>query len=192
MNKDDVANLLFPKSKGIDTHCWGSVKAVNEDGSYQVSMNSSEITTRCAAGCTARVGDRVLVCRMANGRCVVIAKKKIVEQKVLWTGELLMSLNQEVPLSEPISEQPNGIVLVWSFYDGSSSANSDWCYHFVPKFAVINSITSGGGIHVQLGNSTWSSLCQKYVYVHDEKLKGNDANKTGNASSFVLRYVLGV
>lgn len=189
-NYDQLASIMnIGPQKQKDSFAWGVVTRV-EQSSFVVSVAGQSVSaSKC---CFAIVGD-VVALECMNGKYRAIARKgRNGEQKVLWTGELLMSLNQEAELSEPVSIQPNGIVLVWSFYDGSSSANSDWCYHFVPKFAVVNSITSGGGIHVQLGNSTWSSLCQKYVYVHDEKLKGNDVNKTGNASSFVLRYVLGI
>lgn len=74
MNTDQVTDVFLPESNAADSHIWGSVKAVNSDGSYQVQLNTSSVTTRCAAGCTAGVGDRVLVCIMANGRCVAVSR----------------------------------------------------------------------------------------------------------------------
>ena len=74
MSIEQWSDLMFPESGGNDAHTWGSVKAVNDDGSYQVQLNTSSVTTRCAAGCTAGVGDRVLVCIMANGRCVAVSR----------------------------------------------------------------------------------------------------------------------
>lgn len=62
------------ENQRADEHTWGSVKSINSDGSYQVQLNTSSVTTRCAAGCTAGVGDRVLVCIMANGRCVAVSR----------------------------------------------------------------------------------------------------------------------
>ena len=74
MSIEQWSDLMFPEAEGKDAHLWGSVKAVNSDGSYEVQLNKSNVTTRCAAGCTAGVGDRVLVCIMANGRCVAVAR----------------------------------------------------------------------------------------------------------------------
>lgn len=74
MSIEKWSDLMFPEGVGRDAHLWGSVKSVNSDGSYEVQLNTSSVTARCAAGCTANVGDRVLVCIMANGRCVAIAR----------------------------------------------------------------------------------------------------------------------
>lgn len=74
MSIEQWSDLMFPETGGTDAHLWGSVKSVNADGSYEVQLNASSVTTRCAAGCNASVGDRVLVCIMANGRCAAISK----------------------------------------------------------------------------------------------------------------------
>ena len=74
MNQDVIANLLFPERQSSDTHAFGIVRRVNTDGSYQVQLNSSSVTTRCTACCEAGVGNRVLVLIMRNGRCAAIAK----------------------------------------------------------------------------------------------------------------------
>lgn len=93
MSVEQWAELLFPEvgaSRG-DSHVWGNVKAVNEDGSYQVQLNASAVTTRCANCCAASVGDRVLVCVMANGRCAATAvlgggsgDRVVAEGEVAW------------------------------------------------------------------------------------------------------------
>ena len=74
MNQDVIANLLFPEKPSGDTHTFGIVREVNADGSYQVQLNSSSVTTRCTACCEAGVGNRVLVLIMRSGHCVAIAK----------------------------------------------------------------------------------------------------------------------
>lgn len=74
MNQDVIANLFFPERQVGDTHAFGIVRELNADGSYQVQLNSSNVTTRCAACCEAGVGSRVLVLIMRNGRCAAIAK----------------------------------------------------------------------------------------------------------------------
>lgn len=51
----------------------GLVAAVNEDGSYQVRLNRSDVTTRCAPFCDAAEGDVVLVVILTDGRCDALA-----------------------------------------------------------------------------------------------------------------------
>lgn len=74
---DDVADALgFGSAAEADAHMNGLVKSVNADGSLQVAFNDSGTTARCAklASVSASAGSRVLVLRMANGRCVVLGK----------------------------------------------------------------------------------------------------------------------
>ncbi len=72
---DDVAAMMLPRNKAREFHCWGVVESVNADGSYQVQLNDSSVTTRCAACVSAAAGSRVLVLVMANGQCVALAKR---------------------------------------------------------------------------------------------------------------------
>lgn len=74
MNIDDIAGALLPEQRPAGSHVYGSVKAVNPDGSYEVQLNASSVTTRCVACHAASVGDRVLVVIKANGRCDVIGR----------------------------------------------------------------------------------------------------------------------
>lgn len=75
LTRDRVEKAMSSyKNNKVDVHTTGLVKSINADGSYQVQLNASSTTTRCAAGCTAGVGDRVLVCIMANGRCVAVGR----------------------------------------------------------------------------------------------------------------------
>lgn len=75
-NLDDVAKALgFDKQRETEVHMWGLVSSVNKDGSYQVSLNDSNVTTRCARCVEADAGDRVLVLKMRNGSTVALAKK---------------------------------------------------------------------------------------------------------------------
>lgn len=72
---DDVAAMMLPRGHTREFHCWGVVDSINTDGSYQVRLNDSSVTTRCAACASAAVGSRVLVLVMANGQCVALAKR---------------------------------------------------------------------------------------------------------------------
>ena len=118
--------------------------------------------------------------------------------KVLWSGVMYMQAEQTATLSEAVSAQPNGVVLVWSFYstDTYDYVNSNFMFTFVPKHFAMSH--SSNGINC-------SGLCTdghmwKYVYIQDTAIKGyktNDVvNTTGGvtmkSNNYVLRYVLGV
>lgn len=74
MSVEKWSDLLFPGGGGRDSHVYGSVESVNPDGSYEVRLNASGVTARCAACCTASAGDRVLVVVKADGKCAAIGR----------------------------------------------------------------------------------------------------------------------
>lgn len=106
-----------------------------------------------------------------------------------------MDSDQTVTLAEPISAQPRGIVLAWSFYNRSTGAAEDynWKYTFVPKSHAL-----GYGV----GDSWFNEgkLVTKYVYVNDGKIVGNSSNVaydtyaglSRDSGLSALRYVIGV
>lgn len=118
--------------------------------------------------------------------------------KILWTGSFYMSEAHEANLSEPISKQRNGIVLVWSAYTNGSPQNYDFVYHYVPKYHI--SIGANQGVDFWL--STPNIVGQKYLYISDSKIKGyttNDETRTAAGTNismqndyWVLRAVIGV
>lgn len=122
----------------------------------------------------------------------------IKEQKILWENFYYMNGSQSIVLNEKVSEQTNGIVLVWSGYKDGEPQNYNFNHFFIPKSFVnekggygTTMIMSGGGFDV---------LGCKYVYISDDRITGNDTNTlnstkngiTFNNKSFVLRYVIGV
>lgn len=120
-------------------------------------------------------------------------------QKILWTGGAYMNANQRADLSEPISQQKNGIVLIFSDYDISASTptNTGFYNFFVPKTYV--ELANGCGINFNM-NGMWDNAV-KYLYVNDTHIQGNEWNDdtnmviggiTYNAKKVVLRYVIGV
>lgn len=74
MSVEKWSDLLFSGAAGRDSHVYGSVESVNADGSYEVRLNASGVTARCAACCTASAGDRVLVVVKADGKCAAIGR----------------------------------------------------------------------------------------------------------------------
>ena len=125
--------------------------------------------------------------------------RNILDQNILWEGAWFMNGAQIADLSEKVSEQPHGIVLVFSEYaDGEAK---DWNYscHFVPKEFV--SLCSGKGSSFFLNNSKLGLVGTKYLYIWDDHITGNNANEeTGTGASgikytnnrWVLRAVIGV
>lgn len=69
-----LADTLYPKPEPKNGTAYGTVETINADGSYQVKLNASATTTRCAKLCDASVGDRVLVLIQANGHCAAIGR----------------------------------------------------------------------------------------------------------------------
>lgn len=116
------------------------------------------------------------------------------EEKVLWSGVWYMNASQTASLSESISSQIHGIVLVWTSYDASTGEafNADISYTFIPKSQISLSGFSSNGVDCQVGNYGYNSLCTKYVYISDTSITGHSSNDGDRTSKFVLRYVLGV
>lgn len=117
--------------------------------------------------------------------------------KVLWSGNYYMTAGHTVNFSDTISNQANGAIFVWSAYENSTAKNFDFNYFFVPKTHVANH--NGTGVDMLLSNSDMTKMGHKYLYVHDDKANGHEAN--GNITTvsgiewknnyYVLRYVLG-
>ena len=120
-------------------------------------------------------------------------------QKVLWEGGKYMTADHQANLSEPVSQQDNGIVLVFSTYQDGAAIDANFNHFFVPKKFV--EIMPGYGNAFQMNTVNFNTVGAKYLYIHDTYIKGNDNNSlSGTATSgivfnnamYVLRYVLGV
>lgn len=123
------------------------------------------------------------------------------EPKILWGGDLTsgmyMTAGHTANLTEAVSLQRHGIVLVFSAYESSSDTNYSWQCFFVPKQLVA---LSTSGHTFTLGRGKFSRTGTKYLYIYDTYIKGHDDNNlTGTSNGityannkFVLRYVIGV
>lgn len=118
---------------------------------------------------------------------------------VLWKGGWYMTAEHTATLSEPISRQKNGIVLVFSEYVNGSATNSSFHDRFIPKKRVT--LHPGIADCIQLSTSNLAYFATKYLYIYDDKIVGHDNNMlvgtgstgiTYNNQRFVLRYVIGV
>lgn len=120
---------------------------------------------------------------------------------VLWSGAYYMKDTHIITLSQPISLQPNGIVLVFSYYNATEGAAEDVQFKefFVPKTIVASK--PGKGHCFDMSSYKYTACCTKYLYISDSQIKGHADNVakgtaatgiTYNNTYYVLRYVLGV
>lgn len=153
---------------------------------------------RNSIGTTVLYGNRVNITSRTG---VYVDGCRVAANQVLWSGAgWYMSDAQTCTLSSPISEQANGIVLVWSEYTDGAAVNSNFNTYFVPKYQV--GTHSGKGVAQIVLNGSFNLIASKYLYISDTSIigySGNNADEatknTGIISSpkkFVLRYVIGV
>lgn len=121
------------------------------------------------------------------------SKQDKIIQKVLWSGIRYMTADHTITLSEPISQQTSGIVLIFSAYDSGAKPYHFHCF-FVPKQFV--SLYNSRGMYFSLVDFDPANDARKYLYITDTTIQGN-ANNGGvhynlNNSKFVLREVIGV
>lgn len=117
---------------------------------------------------------------------------------LLWSGGYYMTATHIIDLTEAISKQRNGIVLVFSAYEDGSSQNHHFECKFIPKYIV--GAHPGVGYNFELSTSDFSYVGTKYLYISDGKIAGHaNNNLTGTKNGvtyannhWVLRYVIGV
>lgn len=112
---------------------------------------------------------------------------------------MYMTEGHTVTLSEPVSKQKNGIVLVFSEYYDGAVANASFHCRYIPKMMV--SKHNGSAQCIQLSTSNLAYFATKYLYISDDKITGHANNSltitgtcgiTATNNRFVLRYVIGV
>ena len=111
-----------------------------------------------------------------------------------------MDETQIVYFEEKLSEQQNGVILVWSYYDKGVVQNWSWNFTVIPKAFIADNTSVSGMSTFMVNNATFGSVAVKYLYIYDDRIKGNENNrKTGTGTSaikyannkFVLRWVYG-
>jgi hypothetical protein len=120
------------------------------------------------------------------------------DQKILWSGAWVMNADHSLTLSEKVSDQPNGIVLVFSRYANGAAEDSNYNHFFVSKKHIAQHNGSGSAFFMTAVN--FSYICAKYLYISNDRITGNANNSltgTNNGVTFannayVLRYVIGV
>lgn len=119
--------------------------------------------------------------------------------KVLWSGTWYMTAGHIAELSEKISDQVNGIVIVFSRIGDGVAQNDNFASFFVPKYVVAQHPNLG--MNFFMAHSSFEYCGAKYLYIGDTQIKGHaNNNLTGTGATgikyennrFIMRYVLGV
>lgn len=117
--------------------------------------------------------------------------------KVLWSGEMYVTTSQTATLSEAVSAQPNGIVLLWSRYQDGAARDWEFSTFFVPKQFVA----SFPSCEFFCGHRASGRPMNKIIRISDTSITGassdNGSSVTVNGENFyndynVLRAVIGV
>ena len=191
-------NITFPTGRygayGINTNgdkvsafetCTARNEVLVGYGNYKNSLGSTNIC-----------GHQV---RFYHNDGIYINGRKYGENKVLWSGAYYMNASHTATLSQPISEQPNGIIIVFSLYRNGAAEDASVCSFFVSK-KEVELMPDAGHTFFCLINSGFSVMGAKYLNISDTQITGNNTNSTNGTSnnitfnnkSFVLRYVIGV
>lgn len=119
-------------------------------------------------------------------------------QKVLWSGAVFLNSGQTISLSEKISDQKSGVMIIFSRYD-QYARNYGWQASYISKYIVEEFPATGGGSAGDPGgwttsliNASGTVIGNKYYYVSDDKIIGTDSNAENNNRQWVFRYVIGV
>lgn len=189
---------------------------VSTDYQYDVRMTLTDWFGASASYQVTLPSGAVLLDFLANGKGLAIGKVADKEGldfgddwpihmptgKILWQGAKFMNHEQTITLSEPISKQVNGIVLIFSLYRDGAAADASITSHFLPKKQVeLFGNGSIGHTFLMAINGGLSVFGAKYLYFTDTTIAGYQNNEsagtaasgiTFNNASFVLRYVIGV
>lgn len=120
------------------------------------------------------------------------------EEKVLWSGNLLMDEAERAELTDLVTNQQNGIVLVFSRTENGTAEDNNFQHYFIPKVFIDQ--YRGYGNTFLLATSKFGVIATKYLYVNDAYITGHADNDfagttngvTFNNAGFCLRYVVGV
>lgn len=136
---------------------------------------------------------------IAGAKAVSVLNERMKTQNILWQGEYYMAASHTANLNQPISEQKNGVVLVFSAYRNGTSQDYDFNSFFVPKKLIELKSQHPHAFLMARGN--FDDIACKYLYIYDNRIVGTDMNTlrgTGtsgikyNNEYYVLRYALGV
>lgn len=170
----------------------------DEDWKYETIISPTEIT--CKESYAPPDSSGMGVCNStvysSNGITFYNGVKIDGLTKLLWEGADYMNGTQTALLDEKVSDQLNGIALVWSHYNISThqASNSDVHVQFISKWCV-GEMNGAGHAFIDPYRRI-----DKYFYVYNDKIVGSNINGTSGTEggisydnrNCVLRAVLGV
>lgn len=178
-----LINLPFTSSSG-------SIEVIREGDSNQVR----QVITKCSTN--REIWERLYYSNKFQSTQLIYRGGN----RVLWSGGYYMTAGHKIALSQKISEQEHGIVLVFSRLSGGSVQDYHFNHFFVSKdFVKLHA--GAGSSFIMTTDGNFSVMACKYLYIHDDLISGNDVNNasatgtsgiTYNNAGFVLRYVIGV
>jgi hypothetical protein len=190
-------NVAFANNKSIN-----GIKTNGAEVSIFEPCNADNSTVLNYSGFADRDRDTAIfgnTIKLISNNPVEINGKNYGENRVLWSGVSHMNGNQSITLNEAVSEQTNGIVLVFSLYRNNAAEDVSINTAFISKQQVA---LLSGAPHsfFMLVNAGFSILGAKYLYIDDNTIRGHEGNTssgsnngiTFNNSNYVLRYVIGV
>lgn len=187
---DRIAQLQAAQ-RGTPHFEWGTITnaaplAVRLDGDAMPLLGTPSTTVRGL-----RIGDRVRV-EIQNRQVTIMGAAggdPPPPIRTLWTGATYMHGTQTATLSELVSSQDRGIELVFSEYISGAASNTGFVTAFVSKAAVAAHPGNGFSFGIQ---SAWGAECGKYLYIHNDRIIGNQQNQVAPNNTYVLREVNGV
>lgn len=175
-----------------------------DNGSINLIADTAEQYTYADINLTARSGrllvnsENVTIDQSSTKlpSTLTIGSRQYGVNKVLWSGLFYMMNTQTAPLTEAISAQPHGVVLVFNGWDPSSKVetNPTICF-FIPKHVC----QYGYGFSVSMSSEFFMGI--KELYIYDSRIVGysknsltvtHDSGITFTNTRFILRYVIGV
>lgn len=116
---------------------------------------------------------------------------------ILWSGGSLMDSSQTATLSEKVSDQKTGIILLFSLYLDGTVKDENFYSHFVSKKLIEK--VNGAKTSFFMANASFSYVGCKTLNIYDDKITGYDQNASSGTASgisyknnnYVLRYVIG-
>ena len=120
--------------------------------------------------------------------------------RLLWEGASHMNGGQTITFSQSLNNQPNGILLVFSSYEGGAAMDYGINTFFISKYQVNAMGASAGHTFQMVSDPTFGSIGAKTLYISSTGIKGDASNTASGAyngvqyvnSNFILRYVIGV
>lgn len=101
-----------------------------------------------------------------------------------------MQDSQTITLSEKISDQKSGISLVFSPYKNGAALDYEYIDFFVSK-EIVRLDPGKGHNFVLYAVGNGAEIAEKYLYISDGSIRGNEGNSTSPSKNWVLRYVIG-